>query len=95
MLGLLVSVNIRSVFEFASNAMYYVSYFFACLVNPENAHLVQENPMYMLYASIPAKIFPSEIFLIVLFGLFAPILSSIVASRQVLTMTVAEVLHDE
>jgi lipoprotein-releasing system permease protein len=94
-LGLLVSINIGSVFRAASDIMYYVQYFLVLACNPENAAYVQENPMYLLYAAIPARIMPGEVFMIALFGILAPLAASFAASRNVLNMTVAEVLHDE
>jgi lipoprotein-releasing system permease protein len=94
-LGLLISVNIGSVFRVAADIMYYVQYFMVLAFNPENATYVQENPMYLLYATIPARILPVEVFLIALFGILAPLGASFAASRNVLKMTVAEVLHDE
>ena len=93
--GLLLSVNIGSVFAFASRVMYYAQYFTVSLVSPQNALFVRENPMYMLYASIPSRIFPAEVFLIALLGICAPLVASYAASKAVLKMTVAEVLHDE
>jgi lipoprotein-releasing system permease protein len=94
-LGLLVSVNIGTIFRFAADAMYYIQYFAILVFNPGNAVYVQENPMYLLYASIPARIIPGEVFVIALFGILAPLAASFAASRNVLKMTVAEVLHDE
>ena len=94
-LGLLVSVNIGTIFRFAADAMYYIQYFAVLVFKPGNAVYVQENPMYLLYASIPARIIPGEVFVIALFGILAPLAASFAASRNVLKMTVAEVLHDE
>jgi ABC-type transport system, involved in lipoprotein release, permease component len=94
-LGLLISVNIGSVFRAAADVMYYAQYFMVLAFNPENAAYVQENPMYQLYASIPARIMPVEVCMIALFGICAPLAASFAASRDVLKMTVAEVLHDE
>ena len=88
-------MNIGSVFAFASRVMYYAQYFAVSLVSPQNALFVRENPMYMLYASIPSRIFPAEVFLIALLGICAPLVASYAASKAVLKMTVAEVLHDE
>ena len=75
--------------------MYYAHFFVVMLVSPENAMYIQENPMYMLYAAIPARIFPLEVFFIALFGICSPLAASYAASRDVLKMTIAEVLHDE
>jgi lipoprotein-releasing system permease protein len=94
-LGLLISVNIGSVFRAASSVMYYAQYFAVLVFHPADAAYVQENPMYLLYASIPARIVPGEIFLIALSGICAPLAASFAASRNVLGMNVAEVLHDE
>jgi lipoprotein-releasing system permease protein len=93
--GLLISVNIGSVFRAAADIMYYVQYFMVLAFNPGDAAYVQENPMYLLYASIPARILPAEVCMIALFGILAPLAASFAASRNVLRMTVAEVLHDE
>ena len=95
LLGLLLCVNIGGVFLFASEALYYTQYFFTLLFSPESAAFVRENPMFMLYASVPARIFPLEVFAIALFGIASPLAASYAASRDVLKMTVAEVLHDE
>ena len=51
--------------------------------------------MFMLYAAVPARIFPFEVFTIALFGIASPLAASYAASRDILKMTVAEVLHDE
>ncbi|MDE5898732.1 MAG: ABC transporter permease [Treponemataceae bacterium] len=93
-LGLLASVNMKSVFLFASRAMYAVECFSAMLLAPEKAVWIRENPMYQVYASIPARIVPSEVLLIALFGMAAPLAASWRASHTVLNMNVAEVLHD-
>ena len=65
------------------------------IVSPQNAALISENPMYSVYASIPARMVPSEIILITFFGIFSSLAASWVASRGVLKLTVAEVLRDE
>lgn len=51
--------------------------------------------MYAIYASIPARIIPSEVLLISLFGVLSPLLASALASRSVLKLKIAEVLHNE
>lgn len=93
--GLLASVHIGKIFLFASKLMYETNVFFTMLLKPELASFIAENPMYLLYASIPARIFPFEIFLIALFGLASPLLASYIASKNILKTSVAEVLHDE
>ena len=51
--------------------------------------------MFLAYARIPARNFPSEVAMIFLFGLLSAFLASLLAGRNVLKMTVAEVLRDE
>lgn len=94
-LGILISINSGVVFELVSSVMYWVQYFFVMIVSPDMAAFVRENPMYRVYASIPARMLFHEIFLITLFGFFAPLVASYLASRKVLSMTVSEVLHNE
>jgi len=94
-LGLLISVNSDFVFNFASDIMYWTQYFFTAAFAPENLMFVQENSTYAVYANIPARIFFSEVVMIALFGLASPLFASWAASKNVLKMTVAEVLHDE
>ncbi|MCQ2573173.1 MAG: ABC transporter permease [Treponema sp.] len=93
--GLLLSVNSKTMFTVASRLMYLVSYVLTAVVSPENLMLVSENPMYSVYGNIPSRIFFAETFWITLFGVFAPLVASWAASRNVLKMTVAEVLHNE
>ena len=94
-LGLMISINSEFVFNAASRILYFAQYFFTALVNPQNMAFVQENSTYALYANIPARIFFSEVVMIALFGFASPLFASWMASRSVLKMTVAEVLHDE
>ena len=94
-LALLITKNMHSVFMFTSHLMYYAEYIITSIFSPENAAYVRENPMYQIYAAIPARIFPSEVLFISFFGLVSPLFSSALASRSVLKMNVAEVLHDE
>ncbi|MCI1209060.1 MAG: ABC transporter permease [Treponema sp.] len=94
-LGLLLSVRIGSVFVFAAKAIYAVQYFFTMIASPADSIFIRENPMYFVYAQIPARIVPQEVLLITIFGIFSSLLASWVASRSVLQMTAAEVLRDE
>lgn len=93
--ALALSANMPKIFMLVSNIMYYAEYFFTSVFSPENIYFVRENPMYKVYASIPARVFPSEVVLISFFGLLSPVVSSAAASRNVLKMKVAEVLRDE
>ena len=56
---------------------------------------VTKNPMFRIYASIPAKIYGTEVVLIFLFGLLSALRAAWMASRDVLKMNVSEVLKDE
>ena len=94
-LGLLISINSSFVFTFASKIMYGVQYIITAFFNPENLMFVHENSLYAVYAGIDAKIILSEIIMIALFGIASPLFASWAASRNVLKLTVAEVLHDE
>ena len=94
-LGLFLSVNMETVFMLLSKISYYASLFAMMLVSPENGDLLRENPMFMLYASIPPKIFLNEVLVIALFGILSSLLASFLASRGVLKMTVVEVMRDE
>lgn len=94
-LGLFLSINMETVFLLLSKLSYYVTLFAVMIVNPANGDFVRENPMFMLYASIPPKIFLNEILMIALFGIYSSLLASFLASRGVLKMTVVEVMRDE
>ncbi|MCQ2586642.1 MAG: ABC transporter permease [Treponema sp.] len=94
-LGLLISINSEFVFNAASSIIYYFQYFFTALTNPDNLFFVRENSTYALYASIPARIVLSETIMIVMFGIISPLLASWAASKNILKLTVAEVLHYE
>ena len=65
------------------------------LTQPELVYYIQENPMYQVYGSIPARVMPMEVTLITLFGVFSALVASWKASKNILSMTVSEVLHDE
>ena len=94
-LGIFISLNIRSVFLGVSHCLYWLELFFTSVFSPENAAFITENQMYAIYASIPARIIPSEVLLISLFGVLSPLLASALASRSVLKLKIAEVLHNE
>ena len=94
-LGIFISLNIRSVFLGVSHCLYWLELFFTSVFSPENVAFITENQMYAIYASIPARIIPSEVLLISLFGVLSPLLASALASRSVLELKIAEVLHNE
>ena len=94
-LGLLISVNTGFMFNVAARLMYWLQYAVTALFNRANLVYIQENSSYAVYANIPARIFFREVVMIALFGIASPLLASWVASKNVLKMTVAEVLHHE
>ncbi|MCI6323340.1 ABC transporter permease, partial [Treponema porcinum] len=51
-LGIFISLNIRSVFLGVSHCLYWLELFFTSVFSPENAAFVTENQMYEIYASI-------------------------------------------
>lgn len=95
LLGLLISNNMESVFSLLSKLTFAFQYFFTMIFNSSALAFVQENPMFAVYAKIPARNFPLEIVLISLFGLLSAVFASFAASKNILKMKVSEVLRDE
>lgn len=93
-LGLFFCVNIKSVFTIMSSAIFYVQYFFVLIFSPENAAALSENPMFAVYANIPARMYAHEIIFITLFGIFSAAFSAWAASREILNTSISEVLHE-
>ena len=94
-LGILISLNTDVVFTGAAKLMYGIQYLITAITDRQNLQYLQVNSSYALYASIPARVFPGEVAAITLFGIFSPLIASWAASRNVLKMTVSEVLHNE
>ena len=65
------------------------------LFNPDYASYVSENLIYLQYANIPAKINFGEVFYITIFGIISAVISSWIASRNIMKFQVSEVLRDE
>lgn len=95
LLGLFLSVNMDFVFNLMSKIQYYSQVMITYIFNPENIFYVRENPMFATYARIPSKIFPQEVIVIFIFGILSALVASAIASRDVLKMSVVEVLRDE
>ncbi|MBQ1593099.1 MAG: ABC transporter permease [Treponema sp.] len=93
--GLLLCANMGKVFMFLSKVQFCVTYFFMMIANPVDAAYVMENPMFRIYASIPARTVFSEVISIFLFGIFSSLASSWLAGREILKLNVSEVLRDE
>jgi len=94
-LGIIISLNTDVIFNAAAKIMYFFQYIFTAITDRENLMYIQENSTYSIYARIPARIFPRELVFITLFGILSPLLASLAASKNVLKMTVSEVLHNE
>lgn len=94
-LGLLISVNTEFVFSMAAKIMFWLQYAVTAVFNRQNLEFVQENSTYITYAAIPAQIFFREVYMISIFGVISPVFACWAASKNVLKMTVAEVLHNE
>ena len=93
--GMLISVRMDAVFLIISKAVYYVQYFFTLLFNPAALMYVSENPMFMFYAQIPARMFFGETALITIFGILSALTASYFASKNILKLSIAEVLRYE
>ncbi|MBQ8385483.1 MAG: ABC transporter permease [Spirochaetaceae bacterium] len=95
LLGMMLCVRMELVFAIIAKVSYWFQYLVTMATNPAMAIYVRENPMYQVYASIPARMMPAEIVFITIFGVFSALAASWVASRKVLSMTLSEVLHYE
>ncbi len=95
LLGVLLSLNISIVFSLMAKVEFFFEYFSTRIFRPGFEAFVTENPMFSVYARIPARIFPWEVFLIFLFGVFSSLISCFLASRDILKMNVSEVLKNE
>ncbi|MDE7290529.1 MAG: ABC transporter permease [Treponemataceae bacterium] len=93
-LGLFFCVNIKSVFTIMSSALFYTQYFFVLIFSPQNAAALSENPMFAVYANIPARMYAHEIIFITLFGIFSAAFSAWAASREILNTSISEVLNE-
>ena len=94
-LGLFLSVNIGWIFRSFSSLSFGISYFFAMLFNPSSAAYLHENPMFRIYAKLPARIVLHEILIITMFGICSSLVASWLASRGILKLKAQEVLRDE
>ncbi len=94
-LGMFFCVNIKGVFSFLSAAVFWLEYFACLLFSPQNVPLVSKNPMFAVYGNIPARMYAGEVIFITLFGILSAVFSSWLASREVLSESISEVLHDE
>ena len=95
LLGVFISLNMKTVFNLVSKIQFGIEYFFTMIFNSGYEKFVSENPMFAIYARIPTRIFLHEVIFIFLFGVFSSVAATWLASRNILRMTVTEVLRDE
>ena len=95
LLGVFISLNMKTVFNLLSKIQFGIEYFFTMIFNSGYEKFVSENPMFAIYARIPTRIFLHEVIFIFLFGVFSSVAATWLASRNILRMTVTEVLRDE
>ena len=93
--GMLLCIHMEQIFIGISHAMYGIQYFITMLLSPGRSAYVQENPMFSLYARIPARMMPEEILLITISGVLSALAASWFASRGILKLSIAEVLRDD
>lgn len=94
-LGIFLCINMEHLFKILARLQYYVEYVVLKIFSPDTLNYLYENPMFSIYAAIPARMELTEIVLIFTFGILASLFSSMAAERQLLKLTVSEVLHDE
>ena len=95
LLGLFLCVNMPSVFILLSKIQFGLQYFIALCINPSEAAFIAENPMFKIYAGIPARMVFTEILAIFIFGIASSLVASFLASLKSVKCTIAEVLRDE
>lgn len=95
LLGMLLSVQMDTVFMLISKTIYYIQYFFVKIFDPTNLYYVTENPMFMFYAQIPTHMNFGETALITLFGILSAVVAAWFASTRILKLSTAEVLRYE
>ncbi len=93
--GLLMCINMETIFMVLSKVSFGIQYFFTMLTDAGSVVFLRENPMYQVYARIPARMLPFEVLCITVFGVFSSLTASWTASRNIQSLSIAEVLHDE
>jgi lipoprotein-releasing system permease protein len=97
LLALFTCINIEYVFIALSKIQYALQFVFYKIINADSYFIetLTENPMFAVYASIPARMNFIEIFWIFIFGLSSSIFASYLASRNILKFSISEVLRNE
>ena len=95
-LGVLISLNINIIFSFIETivnlTIQIISIFFNTLSEESFAIF---NSSYFYMEKVPTKIFFSEIFLVVLFGIFSSTFAALIATRKMMNINLAEILRYE
>lgn len=94
-LGILLSKNMDKVFLALAKIQYAAQYAFSFLFRPDDLAYLQENTMFSVFASVPARMKAGEICSIFLFGVMSSFVSSLLAGRKTTSFNVSELLRDE
>nr|WP_253694420.1 FtsX-like permease family protein [Treponema sp. OMZ 791] len=96
LLGLLLSVQINSIFSLIEKIINSVLNFVAILFqNSSDADFAVFSPVYFYMDTVPVRIFFNEILFIFLFGIFSSSAAAMAAARRILRLKPAEVLRYE
>lgn len=95
LLGLLVSRRMSTVFMLIARLMYIFDYVFTYFFNHENLSFVSINPVYRVYAEIPARVSHSEVAFVAILGFLSPLSGALKAASFVSRMKINDVLRDE
>lgn len=96
LIGLLLSVQINSIFTLIEKFANLISLFFSALTQTtDSEEFFVFNPVYFYMDNVPVRIFFHEILLIFLFGVFSASAASMAAAKRILRLKPAEVLRYE
>lgn len=96
LLGLLLAVQINSVFAIIEFAVNNIIMFFSILTSTESGDEFYILSRYTFYfENIPVRLFFAEIFYIFLFGVFSASFAAMIAAKKILKLKPAEVLRYE
>ena len=96
LLGLLLAVQINSVFAIIEFAVNNIIIFFSILTSMESGDEFYILSRYTFYfENIPVRLFFAEIFYIFLFGVFSASSAAMIAAKKILKLKPAEVLRYE
>ena len=96
LLGLLLSVQINSIFALIEKiANLFLSFFSVLTQTADSEDFFVFSPVYFYMDNVPVRIFFNEILLIFLFGVFSASAASMAAAKRILRLKPAEVLRYE